>query len=183
MNPLAAMSSISSLVHLFGSAAFARVDCTSADITRFVQNIARDERQFAARFVRGKRMRNEAGVLDEFAAAWQFPWYYGRNWNAFSECISDLHWIAGTDLLCVVLDSDQLLVEAEADALSVFLRLMTRAKGELAQSTEECADIHSRSGRWFRTLLHCDRENIERWEKRFSRFRGDIIEGSIGEVQ
>jgi hypothetical protein len=29
----------------------------------------------------------------EFAASFQFPYYFGENWPAFDECINDLSWL------------------------------------------------------------------------------------------
>lgn len=43
-----------------------------------------------ARAVRGTRMGTVRGVLDEFAAALQFPYYFGGNKDAFDECMREL---------------------------------------------------------------------------------------------
>ncbi|QIS02446.1 hypothetical protein F5X71_09020 [Nocardia brasiliensis] len=40
--------------------------------------------------VRGQRMRTTTELFAEFAAAFQFPWYFGQNWAAFDECMTDL---------------------------------------------------------------------------------------------
>lgn len=40
--------------------------------------------------VRGERMQTVAELFAEFAAAFQFPWYFGNNWSAFDECMRDL---------------------------------------------------------------------------------------------
>jgi len=42
------------------------------------------------RVVRGEKMRSLQGVFDEFAAALQFPQYFGENREAFRECLGDL---------------------------------------------------------------------------------------------
>lgn len=49
-----------------------------------------------AREVRGRKMRTVAGVYDEFAAAFQFPYYFGENKDAFDECLRDLDEFIGT---------------------------------------------------------------------------------------
>ena len=55
-----------------------------------------------AAYLRGKRIRSEEDYLREFSAAFQFPWYYGENWNALDECASDLDWLSFTHLLVII---------------------------------------------------------------------------------
>ncbi|MGN2641490.1 barstar family protein [Nocardia takedensis] len=45
---------------------------------------------YRTREVRAAKMRTAAGVFDEFAAALQFPYYFGENKDAFDECLRDL---------------------------------------------------------------------------------------------
>ncbi|MFE6862635.1 barstar family protein [Nocardia sp. NPDC057668] len=47
-------------------------------------------RTYASRELRAGKMRTVAGVFDEFAAALQFPYYFGENKDAFDECLRDL---------------------------------------------------------------------------------------------
>jgi len=70
------------------------------------------ERQCAGRvvrFLRGAKMADACGVFDQFGAALQFPYYFGENWPAFSECIQDLSWLPATNYLLVVLDAAEVL--------------------------------------------------------------------------
>jgi hypothetical protein len=46
---------------------------------------------YEARFCRGSKMQTLDALFDEFSAAWQFPYYFGYNWAAFDECLSDLN--------------------------------------------------------------------------------------------
>ena len=48
-----------------------------------------------SRVVRGHKCRSTQALFDEFAAALQFPYYFGENWNAFDECLADLEWLPG----------------------------------------------------------------------------------------
>src|SRR5262245_41285350 len=43
-----------------------------------------------ARVVRGVKCSTATKLFDEFAAALQFPDYFGENWDAFSDCFADL---------------------------------------------------------------------------------------------
>jgi hypothetical protein len=42
--------------------------------------------------IRGKRCTTRASLFQECAAALQFPDYFGDNWDALEECITDLEW-------------------------------------------------------------------------------------------
>ena len=42
-----------------------------------------------------EEFRSVAAVFDEFAAAFQFPYYFGRNKDAFDECMRDLDEFVG----------------------------------------------------------------------------------------
>lgn len=44
--------------------------------------------------VRGRKMRTLETLYDEMAAALQFPQYFGENWPAFNECLSEMDWLS-----------------------------------------------------------------------------------------
>ncbi|MEU0505832.1 barstar family protein [Nocardia sp. NPDC005998] len=68
---------------------------------------------YVVRELRGRKMRTTAGVFDEFAAAFQFPYYFGANKDAFDECLRDLDDFVGsaTGYVAVIRDSAELLVD------------------------------------------------------------------------
>jgi hypothetical protein len=68
---------------------------------------------YAVRELRGPKMRTTAGVFDEFAAAFQFPYYFGANKDAFDECLRDLDDFVGpaAGYVAVIRDSADLLVD------------------------------------------------------------------------
>lgn len=65
------------------------------------------------RRVRGSKMPTVAAVYDEFAAALQFPYYFGANKDAFDECLRDWRdWLGDAPaLILVIRDADALLTE------------------------------------------------------------------------
>ena len=98
------------------------------------------------RTLRGSKMRTSPGLFDECAAALQFPNYFGENWAAFDECLSDMDWLplaGGTVLL--VLDAGQTL--ADVEDLSTLIRAIGRASLAYATPIEQ--------GEW--------------WDRRFGR--------------
>jgi hypothetical protein len=70
------------------------------------------------RSVRGAKCRTVDRMFDEVSAAWQFPDYFGENWPAFYECISELDWLDfGRGLVFVVRQPDVFLVDDPGRAL------------------------------------------------------------------
>src|SRR5258708_36947570 len=61
------------------------------------------------RVVRGHKARTAAALFDEFAAALQFPCYFGENWDAFDECLTDLTWLPAEAYVLLIVQSIQLL--------------------------------------------------------------------------
>src|SRR5258708_20309370 len=78
-----------------------------------------------ARVLRGTRCRTAHGLFDEFAAAFQFPPYFGANWNALNDCLGDLEWLAGESYVVVVTDASEVLVECPAQTFRLFLHTLT----------------------------------------------------------
>lgn len=56
--------------------------------------------QWDIRRVRGTKSSDEQRFFDELAAALQFPYYFGENWNAVWDCVTDLSWLKGSKLSC-----------------------------------------------------------------------------------
>jgi hypothetical protein len=83
---------------------------------------------YVARELRGAKMRTCAGVFDEFAAAFQFPYYFGENRDAFDECLRDLDEFVGPapGYVALVRDSVELLAD-EPGALDWFGAAMADA--------------------------------------------------------
>ena len=72
---------------------------------------------YVVRELRASRMRTTAGVFDEFAAAFQFPYYFGHNRDAFDECLRDLDDFVGAaaGYVVVIRDAERLLADRRSD--------------------------------------------------------------------
>lgn len=64
---------------------------------------------YIVRLLDGKGMGGKEGVFTEFAAALSFPNYFGKNWDAFDECVKDLGWLPAAGYVLVVSEAAELL--------------------------------------------------------------------------
>lgn len=95
------------------------------------------ESGLTARVVRGRKMRTLGGLFDEFAAALQFPLYFGENEDAFNECIAGLESLpAGEGYVVTITDPDQILADAGGEMLGWLARSLESAAKEWAQPVE-----------------------------------------------
>lgn len=79
-------------------------------------------------WLRGSRMRTREGLMAEWAAAAQFPPYFGATWDALRDALADLP-DGGTFL---ILEAEQLLQEAPPDAFGTLLAVLRDAQVDLA---------------------------------------------------
>ncbi|MEV0293381.1 barstar family protein [Nocardia sp. NPDC050710] len=98
---------------------------------------------YQVRELRGAKMRDTAGVFDEFAAAFQFPYYFGENKDAFDECLRDLDDFIGDapGYVVVVRDSADLLDEEPVE------------RDWFTEAMRDCADYWIRRDVVFRVVL------------------------------
>ncbi|WP_433195248.1 barstar family protein [Nocardia sp. CA-107356] len=105
---------------------------------------------YAVRELRGPKMRTVEGVFDEFAAAFQFPYYFGANKDAFDECLRDLDDFVGsaTGYVAVIRDSADLLADDPAE-LDWF-----------TETVRDAADYWSKKDIVFRAVLQGDPDDL-----------------------
>ncbi len=128
------------------------------------------------RVVRGSKMKTVQAVLDEFSAAFQFPWYFGDNRDAFDECLTDLGWLSAARFqacVVVVLEAKFLLMEENDREREWFVAAMTDAANEWATPSSVPTD-------WglslpFHVLMQAEPSAVaelrDRWEPVGARFR------------
>ncbi|MFB6893463.1 barstar family protein [Kitasatospora sp. NPDC056327] len=78
--------------------------------------------------VRGVNCRTAPALFTEWAHALSFPGYFGRNWDAFEECLNDVLHPPGTGpavpLLVLVTDADALLADEPPHQLATLLAVL-----------------------------------------------------------
>ena len=113
------------------------IGASISEITDFGWSLAKHgSLRVVVRFLRGKKMARLCSLYDEFAAALQFPYYFGENWNAFDECITDLEWMPGDVYVLVITDAKNVLAEESDDQLEALTNLLEEAGSEWSQSVE-----------------------------------------------
>jgi hypothetical protein len=90
---------------------------------------ARERPRYVSRVVRGHKARTTGALFDEFAAALQFPWYFGENWDALDECLADLEWLPGDGYVIWIAQAARLL---EHEPRAEFARLLKLLAGAAA---------------------------------------------------
>jgi|GEM_PF-873509 len=84
-------------------------------------------RQAVIRIIRGNKSRLTSDFFNEVSSALQFPYYFGGNWAAFNDCITDLDWLEGEAYLLMVDDAIQLLSDDHPDNFLSLINLFSEA--------------------------------------------------------
>ncbi len=111
------------------------------------------------RMLRGQRMTTATALFREIGAALQFPPYFGENWPALHECLSDLSWLPGSAYLIVCVDSSSVLDE-ERDEFRAFLRALTSA-AEIWSKAVDLGEAWDRPATPFHIVFQVEPRNSE----------------------
>lgn len=84
----------------------------------------------------GSRCQTKASLFEHFAECLHFPDYFGRNWDAFLDCVRDLEWIPAAGYAIVVSDANRLLRHSEKD-FAIFVDILDTAAEEWAQGSAD----------------------------------------------
>lgn len=78
------------------------------DLEEFIRTLPRNKHA-ALRVIQGRACGTREAMLDEFARALDFPEYFGDNWDALEDCMTDLEWLSADKFVFVVTHTDALL--------------------------------------------------------------------------
>jgi hypothetical protein len=98
-----------------------------SDLADAVTQVARRHPDAVVRIIRGAKSRTTAAFFDEVGAALQFPYYFGDNWAAFDECITDMDWLPGHGYLLVVNDAQLLFSDEQDDPIDTLVEILKGA--------------------------------------------------------
>jgi RNAse (barnase) inhibitor barstar len=83
----------------------------------------------------GQELTSKAEFLAAIAQAMHFPSYFGRNWDAFEECLNDLSWVPAKGYL-LIFDQAERFARAQPEEFATALDILRDGiKSWQAQST------------------------------------------------
>jgi RNAse (barnase) inhibitor barstar len=96
------------------------------DLDAFLDQIP-DNKKAIIKLVHGENCLTTPQLFDEFSSVLEFPEYFGRNWDAFDECMTDLHWLKGEGLILSITSADSILSNEDQHELDIFLKIIDDA--------------------------------------------------------
>lgn len=76
-------------------------------------------------------------LFDEFATQLAFPSYFGRNFNALKDCLTDLAWLPADGYVLIIRDATLVLAHEGNDDWSALLALLQNVADWWARSIVE----------------------------------------------
>src|SRR5712671_4928139 len=115
---------------------------SKAELCQLAQRLRFEEgKGLAVRVVRGTKMRSALQLFDEFSAAFQFPLYFGENWDAFEECLNDLEWLPARGYVLLVSDTPEVLSQQQYRQFEIFADILFKTS-EKWGATEPTKQFH-----------------------------------------
>ena len=152
--------------HLFNpeGPALSLLAATPSDVANLLMAWTPAHPQWDIVRVRGRKSSDEARFFDELAAAMQFPYYFGENWSAVWDCITDLNWLKGSSFL-IVFDSAEYLLTESPRGFKLLLDELTDANTLWHRET---ADFGAGDRRpiAFQSVLACDPNYVDALTRR-----------------
>lgn len=113
------------------------VGAEPSEVTNFGWSLAKNESlHVSVRFLRGKKMMDLDSLFNEFAAALQFPYYFGENWAAFDECLADLEWVKADAYILIVTDLNSVLSKEDKGQFATLIDILQKVAGEWSQPVD-----------------------------------------------
>lgn len=106
--------------------------------SRLALDQARDEIERAGwrcAYIDARGITSRPAFLDAFAGALHFPDYFGRNWDAFEECLRDLSWgnFNAAQGVIIIVDRPDGFARAQPEAWAVARDVLAGAVAARAQ--------------------------------------------------
>jgi len=150
-----------------GKPCFYLVQCDDSTFASLGLQLAARGKEHVIRIIQGKRSTDVDRFFGESAAALQFPYYFGENWAAFHECITDLDWAYGDAYLLLIHDARLLLYDAHPADFRTLLKLLEAANEAWLTPDEDISGVE-RPPVPFHVLFQCTADKIDEVAQRFA---------------
>jgi RNAse (barnase) inhibitor barstar len=100
----------------------------------------------------GEKMKTYESCFEEIVEKFNFPDYFGNNFDALLDCISDSEILQGEAFLIWIDNGEKVLSETSDDALERFLDIF-RAAGERWATPEDSGEWWDRPARAFHVIF------------------------------
>jgi hypothetical protein len=141
------------------------ITCDPIDPIRMEQVLAQ-ELGITARVLNGTRTVTGDGLFNEFASRFNFPAYFGYNWDALKDCLSDLEWLPGFAYAAVIDQAFHLLEREPEEKLKIFVDVMQNVAREWATPVDD-GEYWDRPEVPFHILLQASAEQIPALKSRY----------------
>jgi RNAse (barnase) inhibitor barstar len=136
------------------------------DLDNHSRSLAQVHKNAIIRTVRGSKSKSTESFFDEISAAMQFPYYFGENWPAFRDCMTDLEWIEGNAYVILVADAIFLLSDEIIDEFRVLVRAFIDANDEWLSPNQYIP--RNRPETAFHVVLQCDINELDPLSKKIT---------------
>jgi len=140
------------------------VRCVESQVDWFALHGSERHFEGVIRIIRGERCSNVRQLLQEWAAALQFPYYFGHNWDAFEECLADLSWLPAPAYVLFVTRVNDLL-ELDPQAFKLFADILKKVASEWQGRH---LGVEADDTRMFRVIFHSEPESTGVANRRLS---------------
>lgn len=151
---------------------FYLVGSRERDIDSFEDKIPQNSGKVVTKIIRGQRCTTKESLFQEFAAALQFPYYFGHNWDAFDECIADLYWISASNYVFLITNFNKVLVNSTKD-LNIFLDMLKDAMSQWDK------DDQFRKATPFNIIFHCELEHKDKCKEILKKENIQVLERDL----
>lgn len=82
---------------------------------------------FKLYYLDGSKIRDKSSFLDKIAKAMSFPSYFGRNWDALNDMLTDMSWAQPAKGYIVLIQSPEYFMQAAPDDWDVAMDIFKTA--------------------------------------------------------
>lgn len=87
---------------------------TTRSLVAALQKEAKDD-GWRLYYLDGGKVKDKKTFLEKIARAMNFPAYFGKNWDALNDCLTDMEWARGAGYILLFHAPDKLITTSPAD--------------------------------------------------------------------